>query len=381
MKKKLTYGMIGGGEGAFIGSVHRKAIRLDDSAELTAGVFSRDQDNNRRTGEAHDLALERIYPSYQEMAEAEGARPDKIDFVVITTPNTVHFPVAKAFMEQGIHVVCDKPMTVTTEEAETLEKLAEKRGLLFAVTYTYAGYAAVKQARSMIARGDIGEIRFIRAEYPQDGLARSLASEKPSKQFAWRTDPAQTGAAGTLGDVGSHIEYLASYITGLRMTSLYARLDSFSLDNGLDDNGSILTEYEGGAKGLFWCSQIAWGSVNDLSICVVGSRGSISWSHTVPEVLYFAEGQAPRKPLIRGRGHFDASADEFSRIPAGHPEGVIEAFGNIYRSFTSALRKTAAGQPLSAADRDFPSVGDGGNGVRFIDACLRSSKSRSWVDL
>jgi len=418
MERKLTYGMIGGGQRAFIGSVHRKAIRLDDSARLAAGSFSRDWDNNQKTGRLHDIEPDRIYRDYKKMAAAESLRPDPIDFAVIVTPNSTHFPIAKAFLEHGINVVCDKPMTITVEEADELKRIADKDDLLFAVTYTYVGYPAVKQARKMISRGDIGRILFVRAEYPQDGLANVLrdSNEKgkkegdggdsnytegdggnsnytegdggnavsinSSKQFAWRTDPAQTGAASTLGDIGTHIEQLVAYMTGLTISSLSARIDSLVLTNGLDDNASILIEYEGGAKGQYWCSQVAWGFVNDLSIAVIGTKGSVRWSHSDPEALLVSIGQEPCRRLVRGRSHFEASSEAaYSRTPGGHPEGFIEAFANIYRSYTAALRKKLAGDVLSPADIDFPTVGDGAAGIRFIHAALESSRTRTWVSL
>lgn len=377
--KTLTYGMVGGGQGAFIGDVHRKAIRIDQKAQLVAGCFSRDYENTRATGADLGLNDERLYKTYQEMAEAEGQRDDTIDFVVIVTPNATHYPIAKAFLEQGIHVVCDKPLTPELEDAEELAALANANDLFFCVTYTYTGYPMVKHARDMIKRGDLGEIRFVNAEYPQDWLATPIEQDG-QKQASWRTDPALTGKANCVGDIGSHVENLVSYITGLRIDSVCARLDIFGENRVLDDNASILVEYEGGAKGLYWSSQIAVGYDNALRIRVFGTKGGLEWSQEDPNYLTVSWLDKPCERLSRGRDELSAHAAGYPRIPAGHPEGYFEAFANLYLTFTNALLKKKAGDALTDADLDFPTIDMGIDGVKFIGKCVESSQQgAAWL--
>lgn len=376
----LRYGMVGGGQGAFIGDVHRKAIALDGSASLVAGCFSRAHQNTLATGRGLGLPDDRLYRSFEEMAEAEARRKDGIDFVVIVTPNAVHHAAAKAFLSRGIPVVCDKPLVFEVSEAEELAALAKARDLLFCVTYTYTGYPAVKQAREMIARGDIGEVRFVNAEYPQEWLS-TLVEKEGQKQAAWRTDPTQTGKSNCVGDIGSHVENLVRYVTRLEIARLCARLDTFVAGRVLDDNASILVEYRGGAKGLYWSSQIAVGYDNALRIRVFGSRGSIQWSQESPNYLTVARLGRPTEVLSRGRDGFYPHAQGYSRIPSGHPEGYFEAFANIYKTFTAALAKKKAGGKPSAEELDFPGLDDGASGVRFIGRCVESSrKGAAWVD-
>jgi predicted dehydrogenase len=377
----LAYGMVGGGEGAFIGDVHRKAIALDGSARLAAGCFSRAHGNTLATGRALGVADERLYASFEEMAEAEARREDGIDFVVIVTPNASHHPIAKAFLTRGIHVVCDKPLTLDVAQAEELSALASKHDLLFCVTYTYTGYPTVKQAREMIARGDIGEVRFVNAEYAQEWLATPLEREG-QKQAAWRADPAQTGKSNCVGDIGSHVENMVRTMTGLSIARLAARLDTFVPGRTLDDNASIMVDYRGGAKGLYWSSQIAIGYDNGLRVRVFGDKGAIGWSQEDPNYLTVSHLGAPTQRLSRGRDPFYPGAQRFSRIPSGHPEGYFEAFANIYKTFAAALAKKKAGSALGEGDLDFPGVADGISGVRFINRCVESSeKGAVWVDL
>ena len=296
----LRYGMVGGGQGAFIGDVHRKAIALDGNACLAAGCFSRSYENTVATGRALGVAADRLYRTFDEMAEAESKRKDGIDFVVIVTPNAGHFPAAKAFLSRGIPVVCDKPLVFEVREAEELAALARARDLLFGVTYTYTGYPAVKHAREMIARGDIGPVRFVNAEYPQEWLATPLEKDG-QKQAAWRTDPALSGKSNCVGDIGSHTENLVRYVTGLEITRLCARLDVFGAGRALDDNASILVEYAGGAKGLYWSSQIAIGYDNALRLRVFGTTGSLQWSQENPNYLTVsASGSRPRSSPAAG---------------------------------------------------------------------------------
>ena len=376
----LTYGMVGGGQGAFIGDVHRKAIRLDQKAQLAAGCFSRDYENTCATGAELGVGAERLYKTYQEMAAAEGKRDDGIDFVVIVTPNITHSPIAKAFLEQGIHVVCDKPLTPELEDADELAKLANAQDLFFCVTYTYTGYPMVKHAKEMIKRGDIGDIRFVNAEYPQDWLATTI-EQTGQKQASWRTDPAITGKSNCVGDIGSHVENLVSYITGLRMKSICARLDIFGENRVLDDNATIMTEYEGGAKGLYWSSQIAVGHDNDLRIRVYGTKGGLEWSQEDPNYLKVSWLDKPGETLSRGRNDLYPHAAGYPRIPAGHPEGYFEAFANLYLTFANALLKKKSGEALTDDDLDFPTVEAGIDGVKFIGKCVESSQQGAvWLD-
>lgn len=376
---KLSYGMVGGGQGAFIGEVHRKAIGLDGMAELVSGCFSRDYGNTQATGRQLGIDAQRLYKSYEDMAIKESARPDPIDFVVVVTPNAQHYGVVKAFLSRGIPVVCDKPLCFELAEAQELAGLAKKNGLLFGITYTYTGYPAVKHAREMIRRGEIGDIRFVNAEYPQEWLAETI-EKSGQKQAAWRTDPTQTGKSNCVGDIGTHIESMVSYMTGLRIKSLCARLDVFGQGRSLDDNASILLEYEGGAKGLYWSSQIAVGYDNALRIRIFGSTGSIQWSQENPNYLTVSRLGRPTEILSRGRDGFHPAAQAFSRIPSGHPEGYYEAFANIYKTFISALAKQKAGVRLEESDLDFPGSEMGVDGVRFIGKCVDSSrKGAVWI--
>ena len=378
--KKLRYGMVGGGKGAFIGDVHRKAIALDGLAELVAGCFSQSFENTLETGANLGVSVDRLYTVYTEMAQKESNRPDCIDFVSIVTPNALHYPIAKAFLEAGISVVCDKPLTFEEQEARELQELAQKRDLFFCVTYTYTGYPAVKQAREMIRRGEIGQIRFVNAEYPQEWLA-TAAENEGSKQASWRTNPALSGKSNAVGDIGSHVENLVSYITGLKIRSLCARLDIFVDGRVLDDNASIMIDYEGGAKGLYWASQIAVGYDNALRIRVFGTKGTIQWSQENPNYLMVSNLGVPTEVLSRGRDSFYPHAQSYSRVPSGHVEGYFEAFANLYKTFMTALLKKESGQELCEDDMDFPTAEEGAVGVRFIEKCVESSrKGANWVE-
>ncbi|MFA6008026.1 MAG: Gfo/Idh/MocA family oxidoreductase [Candidatus Shapirobacteria bacterium] len=377
---RLRYGMVGGGPGAFIGEVHRKAIGLDGNAELVAGTFSKSHDKTLQTGRLLGLDDSRLYHDIETMAERESNRKDGIDFVVVVTPNAQHYSVAKTFLSHGIDVVCEKPLTFEVAEAEELSTLARQKGLLFCVTYVYTGYPAVKQAREMVKRGDIGDIRFVNAEYPQEWLATpvELAGQK---QAAWRLDPVQSGKSNGVGDIGSHIENIVSYVTGLKIASLCARLDMLVPGRSLDDNASIMINYQGGAKGLYWTSQVAVGYDNGLKFRVFGSTGSIQWSQENPNYLVVSKLLQPTATLSRGRDDFYPQAQSYSRIPSGHPEGYFEAFANIYKPFIAALTKRKAGVAFSESDLDFPDVEDGISGVKFINKCVESSsKGAVWLD-
>lgn len=378
----LKYGMVGGGEGAFIGEVHRKAIALDGKAILVSGCFSSDPENTLRTGRGLMLEENRLYKYYADMAAAEGAKgEDKIDFVVIVTPNFTHYSVAKVFLENGINVVCDKPFTVTSKQAIELQQLADEKGLAICVTYTYTGYPIVKHAREMIANGDIGDIRFVNAEYPQDWLS-TLLEETGQKQAEWRADPGKSGASNCVGDIGSHIENMVSYMTGLKIDTLSARMDTMVKGRRLDDNATIMVDYAGGSKGLYWCSQIAVGNDNGLRVRIFGSKGSIEWAQENPNYMTVASLEGPTQRLSRGRDAIYPIGESFSRVPAGHPEGYFEAFANVYKAFISYLTKTKNGEELLAEDLDFPGVSMGINGVKFIEKCVESSTDNAaWVSM
>ena len=376
----IPYGMVGGGPGAFIGDVHRKAIQMDGLATLRAGSFSRDSEKSKAHGMALGIESDRLYSDYHQMAQQESKRSDGIKFVVVVTPNSTHYEICKVFLQQGIHVVCDKPLTLTVEESEELERLSRERDLLFGVTYTYTGYPAVKEMRRMVSDGLLGKIRFVNGEYAQEWLANPIDESSPLAP--WRTDPTVSGASNCLGDIGSHVENLVATITGLRIERVCARLDSLVEGRTLDDNASVMVEYQGGAKGLYWTSQIAFGYDNMLSIRIFGEEGSLAWCQEDPDHFTFTPNGAPKQIFSRGRDGFAPEAQRYSRIPAGHPEGVYEAFANIYKSYVEALAKRLDGKRLVEEDLDFPSVSEGLDGVRFIDRCVQSSKEGSlWVDM
>jgi predicted dehydrogenase len=378
--EKLKYGMIGGGQGAFIGEVHRKSIALDDLAQITAGCFSRSTENTLITGKALGVAPERCYKTFEEMAEKEAKHPGKIDFVVIVTPNDSHYAVSKAFLNAGIHVVCDKPLVWEVAQARELADLAEKNKLLFCVTYSYTGYPAVKQIREMIRNGEIGAIRFVNAEYPQEWLATPV-EKGDHKQAKWRVDPNISGKTNCVGDIGSHVENMASYMTGLKIKSLCARLDKIVAGRQLDDNAVIMIEYKGGAKGLYWSSQIAVGYDNGLRVRIFGEKGTIQWAQESPNYIDVFKLGRPNERWSRGRDSFYAHAQSYSRIPAGHPEGYFEALANIYKTFAGAVRMLKAGQVPGEAEMDFPSAEMGMDGVKFINKCVESSGLGAvWVD-
>lgn len=377
---RLNYGMVGGGPGAFIGDVHRKAIAMDGKAQLSAGCFSQDYEKTLMTGAGLGLERERLYATFEDMFESEKNRGDKIDFVVIAAPNNTHFAMAKLAMECGIHVVCDKPLTTNSREAEELGRMAAEKDLLFCVTYAYTGYPIVKHMREMIAGGDLGDIRFVNAEYPQDWLA-TLKEKEGQKQSLWRTDPKQAGLSNCVGDIGSHIENMVAYITGLKIKTLCARLDSFGEGRILDDNASIMIGYDRGAKGLYWSSQIAVGQDNGFRVRIYGTQAGMEWCQESPNYLKISHLDRPTEIISRGRTDLYPHAQSYSRIPSGHPEGYFEAFANIYSTFTAALHKKLAGETLSTANLDWPDVNSGIQGVKFIEKCVESSRADSvWVE-
>jgi len=381
MGASMTYGMVGGGEGAFIGDVHRKAIAIDGKAKIVCGCFSKDPENTLQTGLGLAIRQERLYSNYEEMAIEEGGKEEKIDFVVIVTPNFTHYNIAKIFLENNINVVCDKPLTVTSAQATELKKLAGKKGLSLCVTYTYTGYPIAKHVRQMVQNGDLGDIRFVNAEYPQDWLT-TLLEETGQKQAAWRSDPEKSGVSNCVGDIGSHIENMISFMTNLKIKRLSARLETIVDGRKLDDNATIMVDYHGGASGLYWCSQIAIGNDNGLRVRIFGSKASIEWAQENPNYLKISYLDQPTQIISRGRDTLYPLAEGFSRIPPGHPEGYFEAFANVYKSFISFLSKKKRGDELLPEDFDFPLVDQGEEGVKFIEKCVESSRSdSSWVDM
>jgi predicted dehydrogenase len=378
---RLTYGMVGGGPGAFIGDVHRKAIAMDGTATLIAGCFSQDFQKNLATGVSLGLDRDRIYRTYKDMFAVEKEREDKMDFVVIVTPNISHFSIASLAMESGFHVVCDKPLTTNSRDADELARMRKEGDLLFCVTYAYTGYPMVKHAREMIASGDLGDIRFVNAEYPQDWLATPL-EKTGQKQSAWRTDPDRAGVSNCVGDIGSHIENMVSYVTGLTIQSLCARLDTFGEGRVLDDNASIMVNYNKAAKGLYWSSQIAIGHDNGFRFRVYGTKASLEWCQESPNYLKVSHPDKPLEIYSRGRTDLYPHAQSYSRIPSGHPEGYFEAFANVYSTFAAALTKKFAGETLTDRDVDYPDVQAGVLGVKYIEKCVESSLAGSvWVEL
>lgn len=379
--RKVRYGMVGGGPGAFIGEVHRMAAALDGEIELVAGAFSSSAEKSKQQGEALHLDPERVYGSYEEMAEKESQLPEgeRIDFVSIVTPNFVHFPAAKAFIEKGIHVVCDKPMTTTVEEAEELCRLVKKHNVIFALTHNYTGYPMVKQAREFVQNGKLGEIRKVVVEYPQGWLADKV-EDTGSKQAGWRTDPKQAGISSAIGDIGTHAANLAEYVTGLEMEELAADITTFVPGRQLEDDANLLIRFKGGARGILYASQISVGEENNLCLRVYGTEASLEWYQENPNYLSVKYGNGPEEIYKRGNDYVADVAKHYTRIPSGHPEGFIEAFANLYRNAARAIAARIAGQEPSPYDLDFPTVEDGARGVNFIHRAIESGKKNAaWV--
>lgn len=382
LERKIRYGMVGGGPGAFIGAVHRKAAALDGLIELVAGCFSSNPDKSRQQGKELFLDPRRVYGSYQEMAEKEAQLPreERIDFVSIVTPNNVHYPVAKTFIEAGFDVVCDKPMTLTVEEAEDLCRLVKKHNTVFALTHNYTGYPMVKEARELVRRGELGTIRKVVVEYPQGWLA-TLLEAQGAKQAVWRTDPAQAGVSSCIGDIGSHAENLVRYITGLEIEALCADLTTFVQGRKLDDDGNLLVHYKGGARGILYASQISVGEENALAIRIYGTEASLEWHQEEPNYLRVKYPNGPEKVYKRGNGYLSPITQHNSRLPFGHPEAFIEAFANIYVNAARTMAAKYAGEQPGEFDTDFPTVQDGAIGVHFIHKAVESARSnQKWVD-
>ncbi|SFU54150.1 Gfo/Idh/MocA family protein [Pseudoduganella namucuonensis] len=378
---RVRLGMVGGGEGAFIGAVHRHAARLDDRYELVAGALSSTAEASQRSGRALGLDPARIYDSYGQMAKAESAREDGIEAVSIVTPNHMHAPVARAFLEAGIHVICDKPVTTNSADARMLKALAEERGLIFAVTHNYSAYPLVRHAQRMVREGALGQIRVVQVEYAQDWLAEAL-EQGGQKQAAWRTDPAKAGG-GAIGDIGSHAWQLADTIVGAPVEALAAELSSFVPGRVIDDDVQVLLRYAGGARGMLWASQVAPGHANDLRIRVYGSKGGIEWAQQHPNELRWTPLGEPTRIVERGSAAMNAAGARVSRVPAGHTEGYIDAFAALYSEIAShLLARRCANSGAAAGDARFPTIDDGLRGVLFIEAVQASSRAGGvWVSL
>jgi predicted dehydrogenase len=378
--RRIRLGMVGGGQGAFIGGVHRMAARLDDRYELVAGALS--SDAARATASAAELhiAAERSYADYRDMARKEAAREDGIDAVAIVTPNHLHGRIATAFLDAGIDVICDKPLTTTLAEALELVQRVRKSGRLFALTHNYSGYPMVRQAREMVAAGELGELRVVHAEYPQDWLSTDLEATG-QKQAAWRVDPALAGAGGSLGDIGTHAEHLARFVSGLELAAVSADLTTFVAGRRLDDNAHVMLRYTNGARGMLWSSQVAPGNENALRVRVYGSKAGLEFRQENPNHLWFTPlGQQPRL-ITRGGSGSGAAAGHATRIPAGHPEGYLEGFAQIYRDVAEQIQARWQGRAPDPLACTVPTVEDGARGMKFIEAVVESSRADGrWTD-
>lgn len=377
IRRRLRLGMVGGGQGAFIGAVHRIAARIDDRYELVAGALSSDPERARESSRELHILPERAYGSFAEMAKAEAAREDGIDVVAIVTPNNSHFAVAKAFLEAGIHVICDKPLTTNLAEADALAQLVDRTGLIFGLTHNYTGYPLVRHAREMIAAGELGEIRVVQAEYPQDWLSTNL-EDSGQKQAAWRTDPTQSGPAGCVGDIGTHAYNLARFMTGLNVDEIAADLHTFVAGRQLDDNAHMMLRFAGGARGMLWSSQVSPGNENALRIRIYGDKGGLEWAQENPNILTHSPlGEMPRR-ITRGGTGAGELANGATRIPAGHPEGYLEAFAQLYSDIADNIHNHRVGWSKGSL---VPTVEDGVDGVRFITRAVESSaQGGGWIN-
>jgi predicted dehydrogenase len=379
--RRLRLGMVGGGRGAFIGAVHRMAARLDDRYELVAGALSADAERAHESAADLHIAPDRSYTTFAEMARKEASRPDGIDVVAIVTPNHLHYAPARAFLEAGINVICDKPLTSTLDDALALAKLVHESGLVFGLTHNYTGHPLVRQAREMVAAGELGALRVVQVEYAQDWLTTKLEASG-QKQAAWRTDPAQSGAAGSVGDIGTHAFNLAEFVSGLAVERLAADLTTFVPGRALDDNAGMLLRFAGGARGVLWASQVAVGNENALRLRLYGSKAALEWAQEQPNALRFTRYGEPPQLIRRAGAGASAIAAHASRIPAGHPEGYIEAFAQLYRDLAEQITAHLAGRRPDAACMLVPGIEEGVRGMRFISAAVASSRNGSaWTDL
>ncbi|WP_240766852.1 Gfo/Idh/MocA family protein [Paraburkholderia flava] len=379
MTGRLKLGMVGGGQGAFIGAVHRMAARIDDRFELVAGALS--SDPQRAHDSARDAGIARSYADWREMARAEAARDDGIDAVAIVTPNHLHAPVATAFLEAGIHVICDKPLAVSLAEGVALAKLARDTQRLFALTHTYSGYPLVRHARELVEAGELGTVRVVQVEYAQDWLAEPIEAAGTNRQAAWRTDPALAGPAGCLGDIGTHAWHLASFVSGMTPSSLAAELHTFVPGRRIDDHVQAMLRYANGARGMLWASQVASGAENALRVRVYGTKANLAFDQEAPNELWLTPlgGAAQRLTRARVQG---AAAVHATRVPAGHPEGYLEAFAQLYKDAALQIEAIDAGLPVPDESRLLPTVDDGVAGLRFVEAVIASDAAGGgWVDV
>ena len=376
MNRKIRIGMVGGGKDAFIGGVHRIALRLDGHYELVAGSFSSNFANSKETGEKIGIAQDRIYKTYQEMAEKEASRSDGIDVVSIVTPNHLHVPVAKIFADVGINIICDKPLALTSEEAIELKNIIENRKLIFALTHNYTGYPMIRHARSLIQKGDLGSIRVIQAEYPQDWLTTKV-EDSGLKQAEWRTDPNRSGRGGCIGDIGTHAFNLIRFVSRLEVEELSSDIHTFVKGRLLDDNAQIMLRFKGNAKGSIWSSQVAVGNENNLKIRIYGEHAGIEWKQEDPNYLYFTKFGLPTQKITRGGSGASDEANQVTRIPPGHPEGYLEGFANIYSDVSKELFAKINNQNYDTSKNCYPTINDGIEGMKFIEAVLESSKNNS----
>jgi len=378
LKRKLRMGMIGGGRGAFIGTVHRMAASLDGKIELVAGCFSADPEKSKASGEDFFLNPSRVYGTYQEMAAKEAALPadQRVDFVSIVTRNNTHFAIAKAFLEAGFNVICDKPLTFNLAEAKKLRSIVQKSGKVFALTHNYTGYPMVKEAREMVRSGKLGRLMKVVVEYPQGYAITALDEKGVSKIANWRMDPSVAGASNCMADIGTHAENLARYITGLEIESIVAELSTFIPGRPLDDDGNCLIRYKGGAKGILYASQVSNGDENNLNIRVYGTKASLEWHQEDPNELIVKVVNQPRSVYRRGNSYLSAAAQSNTRTPFGHPEAFIEAFANVYLAAATAIADEVSGRKLKGP-YDFPTIEDGVHGMAFIETVVKSAKSNS----
>lgn len=377
---RIRLGMVGGGQGAFIGGVHRIAARIDGQFDLVAGAFSSTPEKSKASGADLGIDPARAYGTFAEMAQREARRKDGIEAVAIVTPNHMHAGPARAFLKRGIHVICDKPLTATLPEARQLAALAEKSGALFILTHNYTGYPMIRQAREMVAGGMLGDLRLVQAEYVQDWLTEAVEATG-QKQADWRTDPARSGAGGCVGDIGTHAFNLASFVSGLTLDSLAADLHSFVEGRRLDDNAHVMLRWAGGAKGMIWASQVAPGNENGLKLRLYGTRGGLEWAQEDPNYLWFTPFGEPKRLITRGGAGAGAAAARVTRVPPGHPEGYLEGFATIYAEAARAIQARRSGGE-AGPEVVYPTVRDGLTGVAFVDACVRSSnRNGAWVKL
>lgn len=378
--KKIKLGMVGGGEGAFIGEVHRIAARMDERFQLCAGALCSDPERSLKSALDLGLPEDRSYSDYKEMAISESQRDDGINFVSIVTPNHLHHPIAKAFLEVGINVICDKPMTMNSEEAQELIDISESSDLIFAVTYNYSGYPLIREAREIIKKGELGSIRIIKVEYIQDWLTEPIENTG-QKQASWRVDPKKSGIGGSIGDIGTHAFHLAHFVTQQLPNKISADLSCFVEGRELDDNAHILMRYESGAKGMIWSSQVAPGNENNLKIQIYGEKGGLIWQQENPNELILNLLNQPSRRLTRGSSFVGDQSARLTRIPAGHPEGYLEGFANIYREVADEFSAKISGKPISK-DILYPTSKEGLYGVSFIEAAIESnSKDSVWTNL